>query len=124
MRTSAEVVAAYWATAQGRDWVAFGALLADDIVYDLSQTRELIRGRDKYVRFNQEFPGDWALTIIRLVATGAHVATWTSFTVDGTEAPGLCFFDLDSAGRIAHITDFWPERYEPPTWRKHLVERY
>jgi predicted component of type VI protein secretion system len=28
-----EVVAAYWAAAEARDWNAFGALLADDVVY-------------------------------------------------------------------------------------------
>jgi ketosteroid isomerase-like protein len=28
-----EVVAAYWAAAEGRDWAAFGRLLAEDVVY-------------------------------------------------------------------------------------------
>ena len=28
-----EVVAAYWAAAEARDWDAFGALLADDVIY-------------------------------------------------------------------------------------------
>jgi hypothetical protein len=35
---------------------------------------------------------------------------------------GLCFFDLDSSGRIARITDFWPEPYELPASRARLVE--
>ena len=42
----------------------------------------------------------------------------------GERYPGLCFFDLDSGGRIARITDFWPEPYEPPASRAHLMERY
>jgi predicted component of type VI protein secretion system len=49
-----EVVAAYWAAAEARDWDAFGALLADDVVYRGPQTREQVRGRDPYVRFNVE----------------------------------------------------------------------
>jgi len=44
--------------------------------------------------------------------------------VDGTEATGVTFFDFDATGLIAHITDFWPEAYDPPPGRKHLVERY
>lgn len=118
------VVAAYWAAAEERDWAAFAALLADDVVYELPQTRERIRGRDAYVRFNVEYPGDWHLTIERVVGTGRYAASWTRFQVAGTEQPGLCFFDLDGDGRIAKITDFWPEPYEPPPGREHLTERY
>jgi hypothetical protein len=31
---------------------------------------------------------------------------------------------MDAAGRIARITDFWPEPYEPPAGRAHLTERF
>jgi ketosteroid isomerase-like protein len=118
------VVAAYWAACEARDWAAFEALLADDVVYELPQTRERVRGRGPYVRFNAEYPGDWHLTVERIVAEGRFAASWTRFTVDGAEQPGLCFFELTDAGRIGHITDFWPEPYEPPANRAHLVERY
>ena len=33
MTNAHEVVAAYWASAEARDWKAFGALLADDVIY-------------------------------------------------------------------------------------------
>ena len=59
-----EVVAAYWAAAEARDWHAVGALLADDVIYRGPQTREQVRGRDRYIRFNVEgFPDDWHLTV-------------------------------------------------------------
>jgi len=35
----------------------------------------------------------------------------------------LCFFEIDDAGAITRITDFWPESYEPPPGREHLVTR-
>src|SRR4249920_4039 len=91
-----EVVAAYWAAAEARDWAAFGALLADDVVYRGPQTREQVRGRDPYIRFNVEgFPYDWHLTVQRITGEGQHAASWIEFTgPDGTQ-PGLCFFDLD-----------------------------
>jgi hypothetical protein len=119
------VVAAYWAAAEARDWQAFGALLADDVVYRGPQTREQVRGRDPYIRFNVEgFAYDWHLTVQRITGEGQHAASWVEFTgPDGTQ-PGLCFFDLDDAGRIAQITDFWPDPYELPASRAHLVERY
>jgi hypothetical protein len=120
-----EVFAAYWAAAEARDWDAFGALLADDVIYRGPQTREQVRGRDPYIRFNVEgFPGDWHLTVQRITGDGRHAASWIEMTgADGTQ-PGLCFFDLDDDGKIAGITDFWPGPYELPASRTHLVERY
>lgn len=119
-----EVVAAYWAAAEARDWATFGGLLADDVVYELPQTRERVRGRAAYVRFNAEFPGDWHLEVERIVGSGRQAASWIQFSGEGGAQPGLGFFDLDEQDRIVHIVDFWPEPYEPPPGREHLVERY
>jgi ketosteroid isomerase-like protein len=120
-----EVVAAYWAAAEARDWEAFGALLADDVIYRGPQTREQVRGRDAYIRFNVEgFTYDWHLTVQRIVGEGQHAASWIEFTGPEGTQPGLCFFELADDGKIALITDFWPDPYELPASRAHLVERY
>jgi ketosteroid isomerase-like protein len=124
MSDARDAVTRYWAACEARDWAAFGALVAEDVVYECPQTRERVRGRDAYVRFNAEYPGDWHVRVERAVGDGRHAATWTRFEVDGGEQAGLCFFDLDGQGLIAHITDFWPVPYEPPPGREHLVERY
>jgi predicted ester cyclase len=102
-----EVVAAYWAAAEARDWDAFGALLADDVIYRGPQTREQVRGRDAYIRLNVEgFPCDWHLTVQRIVGEGQRAASWVEFTGPEGTQPGLCFFDLADDGKIALITDF------------------
>jgi predicted ester cyclase len=120
-----DVVAAYWTAAEARDWDAFGALLADDVIYHGPQTREQVRGRDAYIRFNVEgFPYDWHLTVQRIIGEGQHAASWTEFTGPEGTQPGLCFFDLADDGKIALITDFWPDPYDLPASRAHLVERY
>ena len=126
MRAATEIVTAYWTAANDRDWVAFGDLLVEDVVYEGPQTRERVRGRANYVRFNTEgFPGEWHLVIIQIVGEGLHAASWTEFTsADGNTQPGLCFFELQDDGKIARITDFWPDPYELPAQRAHLVERY
>ena len=121
---AAEVVTRYWTVCEARDWHAFGKLLADNVTYEVPQTRERIRGRDRYVEFNATFSGDWHLEIVRVVGDARRAASWTEFRVDGRQQPGLCFFDLDGEGLISHITDFWPEPYLPPTGREHLTERY
>jgi hypothetical protein len=125
MTDAREVVAAYWAAAEARDWVTFAGLLADDVVYEGPQARERVTGRDAYVRFNAEgFPGDWHLEVQRLVGAGRQAASWIQMADAGESYPGLCFFDLDEDGKIARITDFWPTPSELPASRAHLVERF
>jgi ketosteroid isomerase-like protein len=120
-----DVVAAYWAAAEARDWVMFGGLLAEDVVYEGPQTRERVRGREAYLRFNAEgFPGGWHLQVERIVGEGQHAASWIEMSEGEERYPGLCFFDLGSDGRIARITDFWPTPSELPASRAHLVEQY
>jgi hypothetical protein len=124
METAHEVGLSYWAALEARDWAAVEALLADDVVYELPQTRERIRGRDAYLRFNIEFPGDWHARVLRVVGEGRHAATWVRVRVGAESQDALTFLALDDAGLIATVTDFWPEPYEPPPGREHLVERY
>jgi ketosteroid isomerase-like protein len=123
MTKAHEVVAAYWAAAEARDWDAFGALVADDVVYRGPQTREQVRGREAYLRFNVE-DYDWHIAVQRIVGEDRHAASWLEFTGREGTQPGLCFFELDDDGRIASIADFWPDPYELPASRAHLVERY
>jgi hypothetical protein len=125
MTNAHDMVAAYWAAAEARDWTAFGALLASDVVYRGPQAREQVRGRDAYIRFNVEgFPYDWHITVQRIVGEGRHAASWIEITGPEGPQPGLCFFELGDDDKITRITDFWPEPYELPASRAHLVERY
>jgi hypothetical protein len=125
MTKAHDVVAAYWAAAEARDWDAFALLLADDVVYRGPQTREQVRGREAYIRFNVEgFAYDWHIAVEHIVGEDLHAASWIEFTGPEGKQPGLCFFDLGDDGRITRITDFWPDPYELPAGRAHLVERY
>ncbi|WP_298570962.1 nuclear transport factor 2 family protein [Streptomyces luteogriseus] len=119
-----KAVERFWAAAEARDWTAFADTLSEDVVYTMPQTRERISGRERYVRFNREYPGDWHLIVERVVAEPGQVVTWTHFTVGPEEMDAISFFTGDGAGRISAVTDFWPEPYEPPAGREHLAERY
>lgn len=121
-----EVVAAYWAAAEARDWDTFVALVADDVVYEAPQTRERVRGREAYRRFNAEGFGDreWHVTVVRVVGEGRHAASWIEMTEAGERYPGVCFFDLGEDRLITRITDFWPARHEAPAERAGLTGHY
>jgi ketosteroid isomerase-like protein len=107
-----------------RDWETWSSLLHRDAVYEIPQTRERIRGRDRYLRFNQEFPGDWHLTLRVAIADEESGVAWFIWEVDGSEPADAVAFFTFSDGLITSVTDFWPEPYEPPSGREHLVERW
>lgn len=90
MGTAPDVVAAYWAAAEARDWEEFAALLADDVSCRGPQEREHVRGRDAYVGFNAEgVPYDWHPEVERTVADGDPAASSIEMEISGTSRPGL-----------------------------------
>lgn len=107
-----------------RDWDPWCELMHPDVVYEVPQTRERIRGRDRYLRFNQEFTGDWHLRPLRVIGEGDHAVVWFEWqSDDDPPADAQVFFELGD-GLIARVTDFWPEPYDPPPGREHLTERW
>ena len=88
MDDARDVVAAYWAAAEARDWAGFAGLVAEQVVYEVPQTRERVRGRAAYIRFTAEgFPmaGD---TMMYVSAASAHLDT-----VEVDSPIGAVFFD-------------------------------
>lgn len=126
MSIEVDLVTAYWAAAEDRDWDAFGALVAEDVVYEAPQSRERVRGRNAYVRFNREgFPGEWHVEIVRIVGAERAAVSWITMTyANGDTQPAISFFDMNPRGEIVRIADFWPEPYQVPSSRAHLVEKY
>jgi len=59
MADTRQLIEGFFAALEGRDWAAFAEVLHPDVVYEIPQSRERIRGREAYVQFNREFPGDW-----------------------------------------------------------------
>jgi SnoaL-like domain len=93
------------------------------VVYEIPQSRERIRGRDRYLRFNQEYPGDWHLRPKVVIADEQHGVAWFEWHLDDRIDDGMAFFTF-ADGLITQVTDFWPEPYEPPPGREHLTERW
>ncbi len=119
-----DLIRRYWDAADRRDWDAFATTLAADVVYEVPQTRERVRGREAYLQFNRDYPGDWRVTIRRVVADDTGGVAWTDFTVGEETLTGVHFFTVGDDGLITRVDDFWPEPYDPPPGRDHLVERF
>lgn len=122
-QTTRALVYAFAEAMEHRDWDAFTAVLSPDVVYELPQTRERIRGRERYVQFNAEYPGDWHVEPQLVLGDDHDGCLLFRWTVDDDAMLAVAFFEIDG-DRIVKVTDFWPEPYPPPIGREHLVERY
>lgn len=117
-----DVVMRHWAAANARDWDAFAALLADDMLYEVPQTGERVRGAAGYLDFFRTWPGDWQAEPVRVVAQSDAVVVVVDFrTPEGVET-GIGIFAV-ADGRITRVTDYWPAPYDPPPRLSAFVER-
>jgi ketosteroid isomerase-like protein len=117
------LVEQYWNAAVARDWKAFGELLHEQVLYEIPQTLERVRGRAAYVEFNATYPGDWTLEVESIIANERQAVSRVSFEVDGEFETGITFFEFRD-GLISRITDYWPVPYAPPMRVSDKVERY
>ena len=117
------IIEEYWKAANDRDWVTFESLLHEDIVYEIPQTRERIRGRVAFREFNATYPGDWTLKIVSLVADEFQAVSQIVFRVNDEEQSAISFFGFKNA-LINRIVEFWPEPYDPPARQTDSIERY
>jgi SnoaL-like domain len=85
INSSKEIIENYWEAANNRDWVSFEALSSENIVYDLPQTRERIRGCENFKEFNATYPGNWALSIVRLVVDEYQAVSQITFLDNNDE---------------------------------------
>lgn len=123
MSDAKALVTAFADRLERRDWPAFAELLDADVVYEIPQTRERIRGRDRYVTFNAEFPGDWHIEPEVVLGDDRNGSLLFRWTLDDEHSRAIAFFEVDH-DLITKITDFWPDPYDPPPGREHLVERW
>jgi hypothetical protein len=117
------LVAAFADRLERRDWNGLAELLDPEMVYEVPQTRERIRGRDRYVTFNAEYPGDWHIEPRVVLGDHRDGSLLFEWELAGETSLAIAFFEVEG-GLITKVTDFWPEPYEPPPGREHLTERW
>ena len=123
MGTARALVSAFAERLEDRDWSGLADLLAPDLIYEIPQTRERIRGRDRYLTFNREYPGNWHIEPVVTLGDDHDGALLFRWSLAGQSSLAVAFFEVNR-DRITKITDFWPEPYDPPSGRDHLVERW
>lgn len=120
-----QVIAAYWAGIEARDWVAVEALLAPDVEVLWPATGELLVGPENVVEVNREYPEGWSIDVRSVLADGDQVASdvVVPFSESETFAVGSFWTILD--GRIHRGVEYWVTLNgdAPPTWRDAFSSR-
>ena len=118
-----DVVREFWARMQSNDFASVAGVLAPDFVLEWPQSRECIRGAERFVRMNAEYPahGPWQFTIHRIVGDERDAVSDVSITDGVQQARAVSFFET-ADGRVNRLVEYWPEPYDAPSNRAHLVE--
>ena len=113
----------FWDLMATNDFHAVGAVLTDDFVLEWPQSNERIRGATNFALLNTEYPahGAWSFTVNRVVASDHEVVSDVSVTDGVQQAQAISFFTIEN-GKIARIVEYWPNSYDAPYDRSHLVE--
>ncbi len=107
----------------GNDFHAVAAVLAPGFVLEWPQSKERIRGADRFARMNHEYAahGPSRFTVHRIVGNDTEAVSEVAISDGVQHALALSFFSV-SDGRIARLVEYWPEPYAAPANRAHLVE--
>jgi limonene-1,2-epoxide hydrolase len=118
-----QIVEEFYRRMNTNDFRSAAKMLSDDFILEWPQSRERIHGRDNFVAVNQEYPahGQWRFRINRIVGNETEAVSDVSVT-DGVQTARAITFSTVRAGRIAKQVEYWPEEYEAPENRRHLVE--
>lgn len=119
-----EVVHVFWRLMATNDFYCLKQILAEDFVLEWPQSKERIRGAKNFAQINAEYPanGPWRFTVHRVFGNGAHAVSDVSVTDGVVSARAISFFETE-AGKVKRLVEYWPEPYEAPGNRQHLVER-
>ena len=118
-----ELVKEFYKRMNTNDFRSAGRMLADEYILEWPQSQERIRGRDNFAAVNEEYPayGRWLFTVNKIVGTETEAVSDVSVT-DGVQKARAITFTTVRAGKIVKQVEYWPDNYEAPENRKHLVE--
>jgi limonene-1,2-epoxide hydrolase len=118
-----QIVEEFYRRMNTNDFRSAAQMLSDDFILEWPQSGERIHGRDNFVAVNQEYPahGQWRFRINRIVGNETEAVSDVSVT-DGVQTARAITFSTVRAGRIAKQVEYWPEEYDAPENRRHLVE--
>ena len=105
------------------DFYSVQTVLAEEFVLEWPQSKERIRGAERFARMNCEYVahGPWVVTVNRIVGNDIEAVSEVEVTDGVQHGKAISFFTL-AGEKIARIVEYWPEPYAALPDRAHLVE--
>ena len=121
--SAVEIAYEFWRLMQSNDFGSVASVLAHDFVLEWPQSRERIRGAQRFARMNAEYPahGAWQFAIRRIFGTESEAVSEVDITDGVQHAKAISFF-IVANGKIIRLVEFWPEPFAAAANRAHLVE--
>jgi hypothetical protein len=120
---AAEVAREFWRPMASSDFSSVAAVLAEEFVLEWPQSKERIRGAERFARMNHEYVahGPWVFAVNRIVGNDAEAVSKVEVTNGVQRGKAISFFTL-AGPKIVRIVEYWPEPYAALPDRAHLVE--
>ena len=118
-----DIIERYWPAFDSRDTAVMQEIAHDDLVTEWPQSGERIVGKDNCLVVLRNYPGGGPTrTDGRTIGSGD---VWiTESTLDypsGQRTQFVTIFELRD-GKIARLTEYFADPFEPPPWRLELVD--
>jgi ketosteroid isomerase-like protein len=123
MTSATAVVREYWRLMASNDFASVASVLAPGFVLEWPQSNERIRGPERFVTMNAQYPahGPWRFTVHRVVGDVFDVVTDVSVSDGVQHARAISFFTI-AGGQVVRLVEYWPEPFAARADRAHLVE--
>lgn len=127
MTSNEQIIKKYWGFFNDADFDAAGKLMVSDAVVWWPNTREVFKGKDKFILTQKEYPGKWYISLEKIFSKNDTVITVVNVTTKDKSISfyATSFFKMKNS-MICEIYEYWSDVDEPPEWRikQGLSERY
>lgn len=121
----ARLISDFWQAMNGNDWGSVAdRFLAEDFVALWPLSAEVIEGREQFAHINGAFPGQggWRFELVSLLAQNDEAVSDIRVTQPDLQVVvRVITFHRIENGLIAQQTEFWPDPYPVPDWRKGML---
>ena len=122
MTDAAILAQQFWWRMNTNAWPLAAELFADSFEIVWPQSGEVIGSVEDFVAINENYPahGKWSFKLRRVLGAGGSAVSETEISDGKIKALAVSIFECADE-RIVRITEYWPEPFSAPAWRRQWV---
>lgn len=122
MTDAAALTQEFWWRMGTNEWSLAARLFAPSIQISWPQSGEIIGSAEDFVAINSNYPahGKWTFKVKRVLGNGGHAISETMVSDGSIGALAVSIFEC-ADDQITRITEYWPEAFAAPEWRRKWV---